>query len=641
MQNNWLWDIETLKNLSVFIFRHYKEKDNIKVFVIHELRNDFSALMDFLENCADNGEYLIGFNSLGFDGQIAEALLRNRRKLEGLTPTEITDRIYKKAQSVISNQEFGERIGVPEFMLSLRHIDVFKINHWDNPARKSSLKWLQFTCDWYNVQEMPIHHSSEITTIDEINTVIDYCLNDVAFTGVLYERTIPMIKIRQQVQKKYKINCLNYSNTKLGSELLLKLYSKKTGKKKVEIKNTYKKQRPIEVKNVIFPYITFTTPEFNELLETYKNTTITATKGELKLSVIFEGYEFFYGAGGVHQCIQKGSYFSDDEYIIIDIDVTGLYPNIAVENKMYPAHLGPEFYEVYKEDIVDVRKVEKKKGEKGDKAIVDGFKEAANATFGNSNNKHSWLQDPGYLVQTTVNGQLLISMAVEKLLSGLTKPQLLQTNTDGLTLRFKRSEMEKFKKICSDWEKLTGLSWEFAEYKAVHTFDVNNYFGIYEDGRKPKQKGRFQFMDLEPHKNKSFLVVPKAIYEYLVNGIDPMEFLKSNKNIFDFCAGNRAVGDWEFRETCITEGVVEETKLQKVVRYYISNSGCKIVKCNKVDGRKISTIAGPWLQTQYNVHVDRPIEEYDINYKFYLEQVYKELDALNPRKSNQLTLDLF
>lgn len=52
---------------------------------------------------------------------------------------------------------------------------------------------------------------------------------------------------------------------------------------------------------------------------------------------------------------------------------------------MYPEHLGPEFYNVYKHDIVDVRLAEKAKKDKGDKSIIEGFKESANASYGIKN----------------------------------------------------------------------------------------------------------------------------------------------------------------------------------------------------------------------------------------------------------------
>ena len=304
---------------------------------------------------------------------------------------------------------------------------------------------------------------------------------------------------------------------------------------------------------------------------------------------------------------------------------------------MYPAHLGPEFYQVYKDEIVDVRMAEKAKGKLGDKAIVDGFKEAANATFGNSNNEHSWLNDPSYTMQTTVNSQLLITMLVEAISLDLTDFQILQTNTDGCTIRLLKSEQDKYYAACEQWGKLTKLKLEFAQGETMVIWDVNSYLLIYPD-KKPKMKGRMQFEDLDLHKNKSFLVIPKAIYEFFTNGIFPEEYLKTNRNIFDYCGGSRVNKDWGFVGTCMVQGKVIETPLQKVIRYYISNNGCKITKVNKNDGRKINIVAGPWLQNEYNEHFETEWENYDINYNFYLQQINKEIETIIKKKSNQLTL---
>ncbi len=49
------------------------------------------------------------------------------------------------------------------------------------------------------------------------------------------------------------------------------------------------------------------------------------------------------------------------EYVIIDADVASLYPSIAIVNGLYPQHLGPEFKDIYKKEIVDVRLAEKAK----------------------------------------------------------------------------------------------------------------------------------------------------------------------------------------------------------------------------------------------------------------------------------------
>ena len=38
-----------------------------------------------------------------------------------------------------------------EWNMSIKQIDVFKLNHWDNAAKRSSLKWIQYSMDWDNM----------------------------------------------------------------------------------------------------------------------------------------------------------------------------------------------------------------------------------------------------------------------------------------------------------------------------------------------------------------------------------------------------------------------------------------------------------------------------------------------------------
>jgi Na+-transporting NADH:ubiquinone oxidoreductase subunit NqrF len=92
-------------------------------------------------------------------------------------------------------------------------------------------------------------------------------------------------------------------------------------------------------------------------------------------------------------------------------------------------------------------------------------------------------------------------------------------------------------------------------------------------------------------------------------------------------------------ETCFSKGERHNRDLQAVVRYYISNRGCKIIKVNKADGREIQVEAGKWLQTEFNLYEIKPWQQYDINDDYYLDQVYKEIENISKKKENsQLTL---
>ena len=51
-------------------------------------------------------------------------------------------------------------------------------------------------------------------------------------------------------------------------------------------------------------------------------------------------------------------------------------------------------------------------------------------------------------MQTTINGQLLITMLVEDLLLNIPESTLLQTNTDGATLKFPKEYLPIYEKLC-------------------------------------------------------------------------------------------------------------------------------------------------------------------------------------------------
>ena len=89
---------------------------------------------------------------------------------------------------------------------------------------------------------------------------------------------------------------------------------------------------------------------------------------------------------------------------------------------------------------------------------------------------------------------------------------------------------------------------------------------------------------------------------------------------------------------CIKERVATKDKLQKINRYYISNKGCKIVKINKNDLREIQLESGQWMQTVMNELEIKTFSDYDINEKYYLNAIEKEINNIIGIKSNQLDL---
>ena len=71
----------------------------------------------------------------------------------------------------------------------------------------------------------------------------------------------------------------------------------------------------------------------------------------------------------------------------------------------------------------------------GNMVLSDGFKLALNSVYGKSNDINSFLYDPKFTMQITLNGQLMLTMLAESLVNYIPNVKVLQINTDGITLK--------------------------------------------------------------------------------------------------------------------------------------------------------------------------------------------------------------
>lgn len=625
-----VYDLETLTNCFIACFEDYKTEDQ-KVFVVHDLRNDFELFVEYLKFLKEKKGWLISFNGLAFDSQVIEFISQYYDEWKGKSGCEIANIIYRFAQRTITNQD--QLPEYPEWKMSINQIDVFKLNHWDNPAKRSSLKWIQYSMDWHTIQDMPIKHTTEIKTIQELQTVINYCKNDVKSTKAIMNLSKEQINLRKTLTKEYGINLFSASEPRISKELFLYFLSKETGISKFDLKQLRTFRNKIVVKDTILPYIKFQTPEFQRLLNQFNKLEINPneTKNSFKYTIRYKGVNTDFGLGGVHGAADSGIYESTEDMIIMSSDVTSFYPNLAIRNGWAPAHLPKrEFCNLYEWFFEERKKIPKK----DPKNYV--YKIILNSTYGLSNDKNSFLYDPEFTMRITINGQLSLVMLYEMLAEGIPGSVPLMQNTDGLEMMIPKQYKQKYLDICAEWEKTTKLQLEHDEYKKIILADVNNYIAINTAG-KAKCKGRFEFSDLALHKNKSFLIIPKAIYNYFVNDIPPEKYLADNRNIFDYCGGVKIKGDWEFVQTCVKNGEVTYEKLQPTLRYYVSEKGCKIIKRNIHDKREIQLESGRWMQELFINYEKKDWKDYHVDDRYYLEAINKEiLNITKPMR--QLTL---
>lgn len=624
-----VYDIETLKGCFTYTAIN-KDTEEIYQYVLHKDRSDWDKLIQHLEQCKGQ----IGFNNISFDYPVIHFILTC---LDGSMSREfIINQIYNKAQEIIQAQDedkFNSQIRERDW--KIHQLDLFKMWHFNNKARKTSLKALEISMNFPNVMEMEIEHTKEDITLEEVNHILEYNLNDVLATYEFYKRSKDKIDLRKQLNKTYNISCLNWSDSRIGEQLILKLYCDKTEQSIWDVKEMRTYRPKIDFNNLIFNYIKYDSKEFNNLLNKLKNTSISKTKGGFEESVIYKGFKYDLGQGGIHGCIKPGIYESDENYIIIDADVASLYPNIAIKNGLYIRHLGKEFIDLYDKEIVQKRLQAKKEG---NKSIADALKLSANSVYGKSNDINSFLYDPQYTMATTINGQLLLLMLAEMLVDRIKDITVLQINTDGITVKLfnNNKTINSYYNICKQWEKFTNLELEYAEYSKMVIRDVNNYLAVYTNG-KVKYKGAFE-IDKEFHKDNSFRIIQLALSDYFVKGIPVEQTIKNHRNIYDFCGRQKFTKDsyGEIHEIRYNDNNAyhHKEKQQKNVRYYISNSKTTFVKVYTKGSTEI--INKGYNVTIFNKFEEKKWENYNINYSFYIKECYKIIQTIEDKQ-----LDLF
>lgn len=227
--------------------------------------------------------------------------------------------------------------------------------------------------------------------------------------------------------------------------------------------------------------------------------------------------------------------------------------------------------------------------------------------------------------------------------------EIVSANTDGVVCLFDKNRYDEFKKIQKNWEKITKLVLEETRYDLLVMSNVNNYLAI-KTGDGPiddrvKLKGWFDFKK-EPHKNHSMKIVPKALYDYYVHGIDYHKTVLECEDIYDFCKAVKQQSDCWFIERDVLSSDRKEKKLGKIVRYYVSEKGKKLIK--KLPPLKESVYEGTLFDGTFTQDRSSEVEsgklvtvfntfekkdDYQIDYDYYINEVRKISNGIDKARS--------
>lgn len=700
---DWVYDCETYPNCFT-LCAAYGNGKGLRVFEVSDRKDDSEEMLEWMRNLKRHGHRMVGFNNIGFDYPVIHHILTKARKVfADKGQFKITAKeIYTVAQKIINSQDedrFGKR--VKEADVIIPQVDLYLIHHFDNRARATSLKMLEFNMRSDNIDDLPFPVGKKLTH-QEIDELIEYNKHDVLQTLKFYQFSYDALKLREELTSQFGFDCTNFNDTKIGKQLFINsLEAERQGvcytitERGRSINQT--KRDKIVIKNCILSYIKFDRPEFVAVFDWFKRQVITETKGvfsdilehnlgdvakyaqmvvkrkklsnpndktdkryvpteehlaqcrteqpmgwveekELKspkgaksyywcyniaetLNVVINGFRYDYGTGGIHGA-KQGTIHSTEKRKIRTLDVASYYPNLAIANEVYPAHLGKTFCKVYK-DLYEMRKASPKGS-----ATNAALKLALNGTYGDSNNEFSPLYDPAYTMTITIGGQLSLCMLMEKLIDHC-DAEIVMCNTDGFEYIVDVEMISEADKWVKWWEDLTGLTMEGDTYKTMWIRDVNNYISITESG-KVKLKGAYEFADYDKlgwHKNHSSMVVPMAVKAHLVDGIDYEEFILLHENKWDFMCRTKVPRSSKL-VLVMPDG--EEIEQQNICRYYPSKEGGNLIKIMPPleEGGELRRLG---IDIEWSVKTCNDIRDFtrnELNFDYYLQEAKKLIDAV-------------
>lgn len=444
-----------------------------------------------------------------------------------------------------------------------KNIEIYKCNHVDLMPVAPLLASLKIYAGRLNaprLQDLPVAPNKIIDSgLREI--LIEYCINDLHSTHILLKHLLPQIKLRREMGKQYGMKLDSRSDAQIAEAVIKKLLSDKS----------VKATRPNSVGSVF----RYDPPEcINLRTSTMRSALAIAETAEFKLGASgallcppllrrpfeFAGRKYKMGIGGLHST-EKGQHIEieGDEYLT-DLDVTSYYPQLILNNRLYPEHLGEEFLSVY-ESLVKNRVAAKLSG---DKVTADSLKIVINSSFGKFGSKYSSLYSPKLLLQTTISGQLYLLMLIE-MIERDTVCSVVSANTDGITVHSPHSmAYEKMINVSREWEQRTQMTLENVEYRALFAQDVNNYVAVKRDGG---YKGKGIFAGNSLSKNPNFPIVPRAALEYFANGVTIEQTLEECRDIRQFVSLRKVTGGAIYRDD----------EVGSTVRWYLSTQGSPIL----------------------------------------------------------------
>lgn len=632
-----LIDIECFPNFFMLGVWDYNTKEK-KYWEISEHRDDRAELFGFL---SDYKGYWISFNGKHYDDVVLTWFVKQyygSEDLHELPVWQLTSKLKEFSDKVINSEQFYEELKTYKYGWSKKITQVDLFLFWSKGLRlskKISLKSLAVQLNWNHIQELPYPHNSHLSK-EEIEEVKKYNLNNDlgilnkltdAFSGVI---KVPLgnlgtIQLREYVRKKYGFDALCWDPPKIASEVLIQDTCKRVGWNVKEFKEKRFTKEEFCFRDLFENQFEFKTEPFISVYNSWMNscnhfskefTTFTKDHG-LKISV---------GVGGIHSVNENEIWKETEDYKIVDIDISSLYPTVMLNLSCFRFKELENSFRTMRDYRVNEVKPNVKKFKGTEKEIFwkneDAYaKVILNGLSGYIDMEYSPLYYNKGAMKMRCFGQLVLLTVGEQCIQN--NISIIQKNTDGLSVYIHKNKIKLFEAIVSKAEKEFNVEFEYVCYKKMIIRNVNSYLAIETNG-KVKEKGEF-VRNPDLGNSVDELIIPHALYKYFVEGISPEVYIPSEQDPFLFCRSNKIDKKYQV--------FWNGNKVQNLNRYYVSKKGAYLYK-QKPGGNLENVLKGFGVKL-YNISKGEKASQLDIDYKYYIAETRKIIHSLEP---NQLQL---
>lgn len=628
-----VWDCEVFPNYLLFCFIDVKTQERIEFsYLTTPTLGDLGKFEQFI---LDPNKAFIGYNS-SFDENIAAATLYlysvlrspdRKYNMNAFIPVikavancmiSSDDYIDAAVDSLFMTDTFPSnkgiayetRVALSEYKKQnsfhrpkiLKHLSIDLMRLHD---LQTSLKLLEAKSGC-RILESAINFDIQIKE-DSINQIREYCYNDCEILITLFHRaeTINGLSLRSALSEKFGVaetQLIPLSSPAVVSSVIPTAVKRQYNilSLKSLMQHSTNAYKDVSGADIIDQIITAQTEPFKTLL--CKMRSHIYLNGSEVNSYNEKIGSYTVGIGGLHSDFPPVDITADEDTIILDLDVTSFYPTLILKYNLGPESWRNEFLTVYKQIYEDRLKAKKQ----GRTTEANGLKLLLNSTYGKFGVESSVFFSPLSRLGVVLNGQAWLLELLDSVtqVPGL---QVLQANTDGITICFQQTELGLVQQIRGNWEQKSGFKLEEKKYVRFFAKDVNNYIAIDTLG-EAKVKGCYAPNELF---QSGGIVIPPVVklaaVEYIRSGKPIEEFVANHKNAIDFMiCGKR-------KNLRVNDTAANFT----VYRAYFVKNGVTL-KYEKSDG-SFCTVAENVCLALENVEIDYS----NLDYSRYIEMTKK------------------